>query len=154
MTTTLETFHLAGYATRITPAKAAEQLAQAWQHLLTHPLTVSPLDADPHLYAAYTQYESDFRAPYTFVLGVRVAASTPAAGLELVTVPTGPFEQFIAEGLPQQALWRTWSEVWARWPAESVGRRYAVDFERYTPAALGALATAQPTRVDVFVGLR
>lgn len=154
MTTTLETFHLAGYATRITPAKAAEQLAQAWHHLLTHPLTVSPLDADPHLYAAYTHYESDFRAPYTFVLGVRVAPSTRVAGLEHVTVPAGPFEQLVAEGLPQQALWTTWSAVWERWPAGSTGRRYAVDFERYTPAALTALATQQPTRVDVFVGLR
>lgn len=154
MTTTFETFHLAGYATRITPAKAAEQLAQAWQHLMMHPLEVSPHDADPHLYAAYTDYESDFRAPYTFVLGVRVAPTTRHEGLELVTVPAGSFEPFVAEGLPRHALWKTWSAVWERWPAGSTGRRYAVDFERYTPAALTALATQAPTRVDVFVGLR
>ncbi|MER2565210.1 MAG: effector binding domain-containing protein [Myxococcaceae bacterium] len=154
MTTTFDAFHLAGYATRITPEKAAEQLAQAWHHLMTHPLSISPPEADPHLYAAYTQYDSDFRGPYTFVLGVRAAPSTRIAGLELVSVPRGPFESFTAEGVPQQTLWKTWSEVWQRWPAGAEGRRYAVDFERYTPAALAALAKHQPTRVDVFVGLK
>lgn len=153
-TTTFDAFHLAGYATRITPEKAAEQLAQAWQHLLAHPLPISAVDGDPHLYAAYTQYDSDFRGQYTFVLGVRAAPSTRPPGLELVSVPGGRFELFAADGLPQQTLWKTWSEVWQRWPAGSTGRRYAVDFERYTPAALAALATQQPTRVDLFVGLR
>ncbi len=133
---------ITGISARIEPAKAGLQIPALWQRFQKEFGAVKSA-----LYAVYCDYEGDHLRPYTMVLGVEVEADAPVpADQRRVRIPAGVFEHRVAKGDPTQAVWKTWSEIYAT----KLSRRFVADYERYTtaPAADGSITA------DIFVGLR
>ncbi|MCP3141567.1 GyrI-like domain-containing protein [Pyxidicoccus xibeiensis] len=124
-----------GPALRTSPEQAARDIPAFWQRFMREFLPRLPEAGD--IYAVYCDYESDFRGPYTLVLGVRAGAETPVPdGMRRVLIPRGPYARFMARGDPAQALWRTWAHVWEAWERRGE-RRYAADYERHARTTVG-----------------
>ncbi|MFP2905920.1 GyrI-like domain-containing protein [Pyxidicoccus sp. 3LFB2] len=124
-----------GPAVRTSPEQAARDIPAFWQRFMQESLPLLPGASD--VYAVYCDYESDYRGPYTMLLGVRADAATPVPeGMRKVVIPRGDYARFMARGDPAQALWRTWAHVWSQWERRGE-RRYAADFERHALAAMG-----------------
>jgi predicted transcriptional regulator YdeE len=124
-----------GPALRTAPEQAARDLPALWQRFMQESLPRLPGATD--VYSVYCDYESDFRGPYTVVLGVRASAETPVPeGMRRVRIPRGAYARFIARGDPAEAILRTWAHVWHAWERRGE-RRYIADFERHPLASLG-----------------
>ncbi len=124
-----------GVALRTSSEQAARDIPALWQRFMQESLARLPAAGD--VYAVYCDYESDFRGPYTMVLGVPASVETPIPdGMRKVVIPRGDYARFMARGDPAQALWGTWAHVWNAWERRGE-RRYAADFERHARASLG-----------------
>lgn len=136
-----------GPALRISPEKASQDIPPFWQRFMQEHLPA--LKAERDVYAVYCDYESDYRAPYTMVIGVRADAAAPVPeGLRRVVIPRGEYARFIARGDPAQAVFQTWVHIWESWERRAE-RRYGADFERYELAAMGR----GTVEAEVLVGL-
>lgn len=143
---------IVGISVRTSLADAAKDIPATWERFFREGVLESlPRDpADAAIYAVYTDYERDFAAPYTMVLGVVVPEDSKVpVGRRRVTLPAGPYATFALEGEPARVVWGAWQHVNGPW-AERARRRYVADFERYP------LETAGRARVSLTlsVGLR
>ena len=104
--------------------------------------------ADSAIIALYTDYESDERGEYTFVLGSKAAAASEIPeGKVLKTVPAGRYAVFTSERGPvQRVVVETWQRIWS----ELQSRSFVADFEVHDQRA------ADPTNavVDIYVGVK
>ncbi|QSQ21869.1 effector binding domain-containing protein [Pyxidicoccus parkwayensis] len=136
-----------GPAIRTSSEKAGQDIPLFWQRFMREHLPALKDARD--VYAVYCDYESDYRGPYTLVIGTRVSAEAPVPeGLRRVVIPRGEYARFIARGDPAQALVRSWAHVWNDWERRGA-RRYVADFERHDLAAM----TRGTVEAEVHVGL-
>jgi predicted transcriptional regulator YdeE len=141
-----------GLACRTSATAAARDIPAHWQRVLEGGglEQLLPVAGDPAIYAVYSDYESDWRGAYTFVIGMQVAPeSRVPEGLAAVCIPAGRYANISLHGNPKDILWRTWSYIGETW-AHGNERRYAADYERYLPAALAGMATRD---IDIEVGV-
>ena len=141
-----------GFACRTSSSAAGRDIPAHWQRVLAGGLfeRLIPMRGDPAIYAVYCDYETDWRGACTFVIGMQVAAeSRVPEGLVAVRIPAGRYANIALQGNPKDVLWRTWSTIGETW-AHRNERRYAVDYERYLPAALAGMATRD---IDIELGL-
>jgi predicted transcriptional regulator YdeE len=117
-------------------------IPRLWQTAMTG----SP---DGRRIALYTDYESDERGPYTFVLGARAGQGGSAGGgTVLKKVPAGKYALFTSEPGPVPlVVVETWMQIWAMKDYE---RSFVTDFEVYDERA----ADPQNTVVDIYVGVK
>lgn len=82
----------------------------------------------PAMYAVYSDYESDWRGEYSYLIGAGVtrAASVPA-GLEKRAVPAQTYAVFTVKGRMPDEVLAVWSTVWL----SDLPRTYTYDFEVY-----------------------
>lgn len=140
-----------GLAVRTRPEAAVTDIPALWQRFFAEGVSGKLPASDAYLYAIYCDYERDFRADYTMVLGVAVDAQTPVPeGMRRVRVPAGRYARFAVQGNPAEVVWGAWMHIngdgagaWTR----KAERRYLADFERY------ADASPANAKVDVCVGL-
>lgn len=118
---------IAGLTVRTSHDTGARDVGALWQRVMTAP-GFAGLSGQWH--AAYYDYESDFRGPYTALVGQLVGPGQAPEGLELVDVPAGTFAHFDCQGPSPQAVVDAWTFVWESWPQRDK-RAYRVDFERY-----------------------
>jgi len=94
------------------------------------------------LFAVYSDYEGDEDMPYSFFIGVEVAAGQAVPdGMCLREIPHSNFACFTAEGDQPAAMIQKWGEI----HAAALPRSFQLDFEvhRANP----------PGRVDIWIGL-
>jgi predicted transcriptional regulator YdeE len=144
-----------GLSVRTRPEAAATDIPALWQRFLAEGVPGKLPACDAYLYALYCDYERDFRAGYTMVLGVAVDAQAPVPeGMRRVRVPAGPYARFAVKGDPAAVVWGAWQHIngegdgaWRR----QGERRYLADFERYVAATLDA--SPANAEVELCVGL-
>ncbi len=99
---------IVGIALRSSPSSAAADISAFWQRFMREDIAATLGPKDGHIYAVYTDYESDWRGPYTMVLGVagEASASVPA-GMRRVRAPAGEYASFAARGNPAEVIWKS-----------------------------------------------
>ncbi len=128
---------------------------QKWQKRYTARIKQPEVyDADGNLYAVYTDYASDRKGEYSFVIGVKadedawvppgmVLKKIPAANYAVITSDKGPLDKVVVAA---------WQKVWTLEDNAGLGgkRAYKTDFELYDVRS----ADPQHSQVDLYVGLK
>ena len=104
-------------------------------------------------FAIYTDYESDFRGEYSFLLGKEVRTfDTVPAGMIAKTIPSAKYAVFTSDkGTVPNIVIAIWKHIWALKPNEIGGdRAYKADFEVYDSRS------NDPTnaQIDVFLSIK
>jgi len=82
----------------------------------------------PTMYAVYSDYESDWRGEYAYLIGCGVTrAGTVPEGLEKRTIPAQTYAVFTAKGRMPDEVLAVWSLIWL----SDLPRTYTYDFEVY-----------------------
>ena len=82
----------------------------------------------PTIYAVYSDYESDWRGEYSYLLGCGVTRATPIPeGMEVRKIPAQTYVIFTAKGRMPDEVLAVWSQVWL----SDLPRTYTFDFEVY-----------------------
>jgi predicted transcriptional regulator YdeE len=82
----------------------------------------------PTMYAVYSDYESDWKGEYAYMIGCGVTrAGTVPEGMEVRKIPTQTYVVFNAKGRMPDEVLAVWSQVWL----SDLPRTYTYDFEVY-----------------------
>ncbi|MCH9812042.1 GyrI-like domain-containing protein [bacterium] len=96
------------------------------------------------VYCVYTEYESDYMAPYSVVIGHRVEDfSNVPEGLSAITIPAGNYQKFTSKGNIKECIYQTWQKIWN----SDIQRAYTADYELYGEKA----QNPEDAEVDIFV---
>jgi predicted transcriptional regulator YdeE len=108
--------------------------------------------ADSNLYAVYSDYASDRKGEFSFLIGVRVnTGATVPPGMVLKKVPAGDYALITSEKGPVgKVVPAAWQQVWALEDKDQLARAYKADFEVYDSRA----TDPQNSQVDLYVGLK
>ena len=80
------------------------------------------------IYCVYYEYEGDFNAPYSVMLGCRVEnLMNIQSGLVGLNIPRNSYLRFDSYGELPDGLIKTWSEIWN----SEIDRQYSFDFDVY-----------------------
>lgn len=104
------------------------------------------------LYAAYTEYESDYRGEYTYFVGEEVTKCDAIPdNLSLLVIPGGIYTKLTTKpGVMPQVIIEAWQKIWNYSEQDLGGKRlYHTDFERYDERALDPCNTV----ADVYIGI-
>jgi predicted transcriptional regulator YdeE len=85
------------------------------------------------IYGVYTHYESDFTGCFDVIAGSDTLTTDTLEGLTKVTIPSGNYLCFSAQGIMPQTVIALWGEVWSYFTAGDCPhtRLYTADFELY-----------------------
>jgi predicted transcriptional regulator YdeE len=82
----------------------------------------------PTMYAVYSDYSSDWKGEYSYMIGCGVTrAATVPEGMEVRKIPTQTYVVFNAKGRMPDEVQAVWSLVWL----SGLSRTYTYDFEVY-----------------------
>lgn len=130
------------------PDRAPQDIPAHWQaYLQGGYFDNTPNAASKQLYALYCDYESDFRAPYTFFLGREVNSFNDVPE-KMVTklIPAATYQIFVAEGEYPQNIIEEWQGIWQ----SDIPRTYTGDFELYD----GLFMERGPKKLDIYVAIK
>ncbi|GCC52268.1 AraC family transcriptional regulator [Chryseotalea sanaruensis] len=148
---TIEGFTIVGLAVRTTNenGQAAQDIPALWNKFMSENILAQISDkADQQIYCMYTEYEDDFRKPYTTILGCKVANNpiTVPEGLVAKFVPTNNYTKIVATAnLQEGAVYKAWTDIWN----SNLNRAYQADFEVYGSAA----QDPNNASVDIFISV-
>ena len=131
-------------------------IGKLWQQFLSQNLlTKIPDRVDQSIIAVYTDYATDWRGQYTFILGAKVRpVPNPVIpeGMVVKTVRAGKYAVFTSERGPvAKVVVETWKQIWAYYQNPANGQRaYQADFEMYDQRA----ADPNNAQVDIYVGVK
>jgi predicted transcriptional regulator YdeE len=150
-------FYVVGVAARTdnTAEKNGKgKIGEIWQRLLRDNLAAKiPNKLGINLIAVYTDYESDHKGEYTYLLGLPVtsienipknfvAKHVPEGRYAVVTSNRGPVTKVVPE---------TWHRIWSMGPGELGGTRsFRADYEVYDQRS----TDPEKAQIEVYVGLR
>jgi predicted transcriptional regulator YdeE len=124
-------FTIAGLAVRTTnkDGQAMKDITALWQHFMQNQVQQTIANRlDDDIVCMYTNYDSDFTAPYTVVLGCRVSSTEGLPqGLFFKTVPVGTYRVYLPVGPLQNSIADTWVHIWQT----AIPRAYTADFDVY-----------------------
>jgi predicted transcriptional regulator YdeE len=99
----------------------------------------------PTMYAVYSDYESNWRGEYSYLIGCGVTrAATVPGGMEVRKIPAQTCAVFTAKGRMPDEVLTIWSMVWL----SELPRTYTFDFEVYDKRF-----TSPKKEVDVCVAI-
>ncbi len=82
----------------------------------------------PAMYAVYSDYASDWRGEYSYLIGAGVTRAGPVPeGLEKRSIPAQTYAVITAKGRMPDEVLAVWSTVWL----SDLPRTYTFDFEVY-----------------------
>jgi len=128
-------------------------IGKQWDHFLKDGWLEKISDrVGSDIIAAYTDYESDHRGAYTFILGAKVSsANSVPPGMLVKQVPPGKYAVFTtARGPAAKVVPECWQHINSL-PKSAPGgdRAYRADFEVYGPRA----ADPENAQVEIYVGI-
>lgn len=121
---------IVGIARRTSNAVAHECIPGCWQEFLQKngPARIAHRVNPPVMYAVYSDYEKDWTAPYSYLLGCGVTrAETVPEGMEVRHIPEQTYAVFRAKGRMPDEIVAVWANVWS----SDLPRTYTYDFELY-----------------------
>ncbi len=150
--TTFQQTHLIGISL---PHKTSNQGGQSgkdcgmlWQKFEDQDVASKIPSKKSHaVYAVYHNYEGDHTQPFSYFIGCPVEddASVPQ-GLDVLTLPGGFFQKFVAKGKIPDSIAATWRQIWE----STVPRAYTADFEVYDERA----SDWSDGKVDIFISVK
>lgn len=128
---TIESFDVIGVSTMTQRDKATDDINTLWEQFFKLQIGQSiEAKVSDVIYAVYSDYEGDDKAPYRVTIGYRVsAASYVPTGLHHLSVGAGDYAVLSAAGEQPKALVDTWHSVWE----SDLNRAFKTDFEVYGP---------------------
>jgi len=129
-------------------------IGRQWQRFMAENLLGQiPNRVDSSILAVYTDYASDNKGEYTYVLGARVnSIKQVPPGMVAKKIPAGQYAIFTSEkGRVEEVVPRIWEKINSL-PKSAPGgdRAYKADYEIYD----GRAANPKRAQVDVHVGIR
>jgi len=146
----LEHFAVVGIEVRTSNARemtADGLIGRQWERFMKEQLAARiPEKAEANAIAVYSEYASDERGEYDYLLGMKVSAIAEIpAGMVVRNVPTGRYAVFTAEpGPPAKVVYETWKRIWAEPRTAQYTRSYRADFEKYR----------EDGRVEIYIGVK
>lgn len=146
----IEAFNIIGFSVRTTnkEGQAGIDIPALWHKFMSAQAADHiPGKIDDTLYCVYTDYEKDYTAPYTVILGCRVQAVTQLPeDMTSVTIKAGNYVEFTAKGkIMEGMVYHTWLDIWA----SGLERAYQTDFEVYGQKA----QDPENAEVPVYIGV-
>lgn len=131
------------------PDKAPVDIPKMWHRFYAEDI-MNKIDnkASGDVVALYCDYESDYTAPYTYVLGFFVNETPKEVpdGLVVKRLPASAYMLYEAKGKQPDALIDMWGKIWR----EADRRTYTGDFEIYGDRYFGK----PDQEVDIFIAIQ
>ncbi len=150
-------FYVAGYQVRTNNANEMSghgEIGKLWQRFFRESLASQiPDRADAAMIVVYSDYASDEKGDYSYLLGARVSSVDHLpAGLTYKKIAPGPYAVLTtAQGPLVDVLHAEWKKIWSMQPAQLGGKRaFLTDYEVYDARS----ANPQQAQVEIHVGLR
>lgn len=131
-TVELDQFQVVGISVRTTNQN--EQSKSDIGNLFTMFTRLGLVDKIPNkktsdIYCIYTDYEGDFNAPYTVILGCKVLSidENLANGFVGKTIPKTKYQVYKSTGKLPDCVGETWNKIWK----SDIDRKYVADFDLY-----------------------
>ncbi len=146
-----DSFHIIGITVRTSNnnGDAARDIGALWQKWMSENIIEKiPNKLTSNIYSVYCNYESDYKGPYTTLLGCKVASiDTIPAGMEAIEIKGGQYKRFTTKGnLNEGIVYQEWIHIWN----SNLNRAYTADYELYDEKAMNP-ADAE---VNIFVALK
>jgi predicted transcriptional regulator YdeE len=156
-TATEQPFYVAGYQVRTNNANEMSghgEIGKLWQRFLQENLAAQISNrVDAATIVVYSDYASDEKGAYTYLLGARVtSADHLPAGMTFKRIVPGPYAVLTtAQGPLVDVLQVEWKKIWTMHPAELGGKRaFLTDYEVYDARS----ANPQQAQVEIHIGLQ
>ncbi len=137
----MSTFQIIGISIRTTNEnqQAAADIPVLWDKFMWQGIADQiPNKTDNAVYCVYTDYEKDYTAPYTVILGCRVSSLEQIPqGLTSKSFEEETYKKYVAAS-PQTVI-DEWIKIWN----SDQKRTYKADFEVYT----------DKSEVEIFIGV-
>jgi predicted transcriptional regulator YdeE len=131
MTTELKEFKIIGISVRTsnTNNQALKDIGELFGKFMGQNISeMIPNKLTDDIYCVYTEYESDFKGPYTTIIGCKVSSLNDIpAGFIGRTIPESRYQVYKSTGKLSISLGKTWEDIWS----SELNRKYAVDFDIY-----------------------
>jgi predicted transcriptional regulator YdeE len=135
-----KSFSVIGLAVRTNnkaEATGQGEIPKLWQRFMDQGVADKiPNRAEQSLVVVYTDYESDEKGEYTYLIGSRVTTSSDVpVGLTLKEVPAGKYAVFESEkGAAPAVVPKLWQQIWVMSAQDLGGQRaFLADYEAYPP---------------------
>ena len=129
--TELDGFFVIGISVRTTNAngKSLKDISELFGRFMSQNLIQRiPNKISNDIYCVYTEYESDFNAPYTTLIGCKVSSTEDIPeGFIGKIIPASKYEVYKSTGNLSESLGKTWESIWS----SEIDRRYSADFDIY-----------------------
>jgi predicted transcriptional regulator YdeE len=150
-------FWVAGYSIRTNNADEISgrgRIGNLWRRFIQHNLAASlPNRVDQSLVVVYSDYGSDERGEYGYLLGARVSSIEHLRPqMSYRKIVAGPYAVFTTSVGPRVlALQAAWQSIWSSSPAELGGQRaFLTDYELYDRRS----ADPDHAQIEIHIGLR
>lgn len=113
-----------------TDGRSMKDIMAAWTEFLQTNASakIKSRSLPPTMYAVYSDYVSDWRGEYSYLIGTGVTrAGTVPEGMEIRHIPAQTYAVFTAKGQMPDEVLAVWSMVWL----SDLPRTYTFDFEVY-----------------------
>ncbi|MCK4934282.1 MAG: AraC family transcriptional regulator [Simkaniaceae bacterium] len=147
----MEEFNVIGIAVKTSneEGKAEVDILGLWNKFLSENIFEKiPNVASHEIYSVYTDYEGDYTAPYTVILGCKVETldSIPE-GMVGKKIPASKYDKHLAKGnLEEGVVFEAWQEIWK----SQKNRTYTADFEVYGEKA----KDPENAEVDIYIAVK
>jgi|SRR5450755_2936612 predicted transcriptional regulator YdeE len=147
--TELNQFYIIGISIRTTNVnnKSLKDIGELFGKFIGQNISdIIPNKLTDDIYCVYTDYESDFKGPYTTIIGCKVVSleDTPA-GLIGKMIPDSKYQVYKSTGNLTVNLGKTWEGIWR----SDISRRYSADFDIYGEKA----RDIENAEVDTYVAV-
>lgn len=156
-TITEQPFLVAGYQVRTNNANEMTghgEIGKLWQQFFQQNLGAQiPNRTDTELIVVYSDYASDEKGDYNYLLGARVSSIDHLpVGMTYKKIAPGPHAVLTtAQGPLIDVLQTEWKKIWTMQPAQLGGKRaFLTDYEVYDARS----ANPQQAQVEIHIGLQ
>ena len=155
-TVSLDAFQIIGINTRTSnqdEMKGTGKIPALWNKFYSEQaLSKIPGKLNSDIIAVYHDYESDASAPYSVLIGAKVAPGTKAPeGMELLNIPAQKYAKITsAKGEMPGVVIDAWKTVWNLTEKSELNRTYTFDLEVYDQRT----ANPKSAEVDLFITIK
>jgi len=149
-------FYVAGWQIRTNNAaemSGTGKIGLLWQRFMQQNLAAQiPNRIDGALIVVYSNYSSDEKGEYDYLIGARVSSvDNLPAGMVAKKIEPGTYGVILTDkGQMPGVLQAAWARIWKMMPAELGGKRaFLTDYEIYDARS----ANMQSAQVEIHVGL-
>jgi predicted transcriptional regulator YdeE len=128
--------------------RSIEDIPAVWKEFLVKNAAakIQNRSVPPAMYAVYSDYETDWKGEYAFLIGCGVTrANTVPEGMAVRRIPAQTYAHFTAKGEMPQSLLEVWSSVWL----SDLPRTYTFDFEVYDQR----FTRPKDKEIDVYIAI-